>query len=89
MIYHSQLAPQIGVYHDVFSSYLRIQDWDIRTFHAVLNALVQKHPILRTSIALHRFSEPLQLVHRQAAVPVEVLISEEWMHQSRRKRFLN
>ena len=72
MIYQSQLTPQLGVYHDVFSSYLRIQDWDIRTFQAVLDALVQKHPILRTSIALHRFSEPLQLGHWQAAVPLAV-----------------
>jgi amino acid adenylation domain-containing protein len=73
MIFHNQLTPQKGTYHDVFSHHLRIQNWDLDTFQIVLDALAQKHPILRTSIALDGFSEPLQLVHRRATIPVKVL----------------
>jgi amino acid adenylation domain-containing protein len=73
MLFHNQLGPELGTYHDVFSYHLRMaQDWDLPSFTVVLNALTVKHPILRTSISLDRFSEPLQLVHQRAAIPVTV-----------------
>jgi amino acid adenylation domain-containing protein len=70
MVFHNQLTPDLGTYHDVFSDHLRIRDWDIERFTSVLEAMVRKHAILRTSFDLHRYSEPLQLVHQDATIPI-------------------
>ena len=70
MIYHNERSQQAGLYHDVFSYQLQIQHWDLSAFCRVLDALVEKHSILRTSFSLHQYSEPLQLVHKQAKIPV-------------------
>ena len=72
MIFHNQLSPELGMYHDVFSYHIRSKDWDHSAFELVLNALAKKHAILRTSISLNGYSEPLQLIHRDATVPVIV-----------------
>jgi amino acid adenylation domain-containing protein len=70
MIFHNQYAPQAGVYHDVFSYQLRVREWDQGAFERALEAVVEKHPILRTSIWLNGYSEPLQIVHRRVRIPV-------------------
>jgi amino acid adenylation domain-containing protein len=65
MFYHNELNPASAVYHDVFS--FRIEaDFDQEKLTDALSHLVQRHPILRTSFHLAGYSEPLQLVHRQA-----------------------
>jgi amino acid adenylation domain-containing protein len=99
MVFHNQLTPELGMYHDVFSHHLRIQDWDPETFHVVLDAMVQKHAVLRTSIALYGFSKPLQLVHRKVSVPVTIFdistidaagqekIISDWIDQEKRTTF--
>jgi amino acid adenylation domain-containing protein len=73
MIFHNQFSPELGTYHDVFSYRLQICDWDLKIFQTALATLVQKHPILRTSFSLHRYAEPLQLVHTTAQIPVTVV----------------
>ena len=70
MIFHNQFSQNLGTYHDVFSYHLQVQHWDLGKFKIVLNNLVRKHPILRTSFSLTQFSVPLQLVHREAEIPV-------------------
>jgi hypothetical protein len=39
---------------------------------AVLDAMARRHPVLRTAFDLHSFSEPMQLVHASATIPLEV-----------------
>jgi amino acid adenylation domain-containing protein len=68
MVFHNQ--NQLGMYHDIFSFNLKISAWDLGIFQIVLNAIVEKHPALRTSFDFTNFSEPLQLVHKMASVPV-------------------
>ena len=72
MIFHNQLSGGQGTYHDVFSYQIRFREWHDETFRAVLDALSEKHPILRTSISLAGYSEPIQLVHREARIPLIV-----------------
>jgi len=43
-----------------------------RTLAASLRRSIARHPTLRTSFDLARFSEPLQLVHREVELPFEV-----------------
>ena len=71
MIFHNRYD-EAATYHDVFSLRLRLPGWDTDTFRAALQALVDKHAILRTAIDLERYSEPLQLVHRRVSAPLVV-----------------
>jgi amino acid adenylation domain-containing protein len=65
MFFQNELNPASAVYHDVFS--FRIESvFDHEKLSVSLSRLLQRHPILRTSFHLAGFSEPLQLVHRQA-----------------------
>ncbi len=71
MLFHSELDPESGVYHEVTTSHLGLR-FDEPLFRAALGALVGRHPVLRTCFDLTTFSEPLQLVAASAEIPVEV-----------------
>ena len=71
MFFHNELNPLSAAYHDVFS--FRIQaSLDREKLETALRRLSGRHPILRTSFHIAGFSEPLQLVHRQAPVHLTV-----------------
>ncbi|HEX2255077.1 MAG TPA: condensation domain-containing protein, partial [Thermoanaerobaculia bacterium] len=74
MLYHMDLAPDdpTPAYHNVNSWHGR-GHFDAAVFQEAVNRVVRSHPILRTSFDLTGFSEPLQLVHREAHLPVVVL----------------
>ncbi|HYD81243.1 MAG TPA: amino acid adenylation domain-containing protein, partial [Paucimonas sp.] len=78
MLFHNQLTPELGTYHDVVSLELRIRGWDVEPFKIALDALVRKHPILRTSFSLDQYSVPMQLVHKSAEVPLAVFDLREF-----------
>ena len=98
MLFHSELAPDAGLYHDIFSFHLKTP-FDDETLRATLQQLIDLHPVLRTSFNLSDFGEPIQLVHREVAVPLRIgdlrSLSEteqkeylaEWMAAERRHRF--
>ena len=65
MVFHSELNPETTVYHDIFSLHLRAP-FDGGALYAALQDLIARHEVLRTSFDLGSFSEPLQLVHRNA-----------------------
>jgi amino acid adenylation domain-containing protein len=71
MLFHSELAPETAVYHDVFSTHLRTP-FDGEAMRRAVARTVELHPVLRTSFALSRFSEPLQLVHAAVDTPLAV-----------------
>ncbi|MEU6592567.1 amino acid adenylation domain-containing protein [Streptomyces sp. NPDC046881] len=71
MLYHSHLDTTGSTYHDLSS--LKIDGpFDEDRFRAVLAALLAGHEILRSSVDLTRFSEPMQLVHDAVAPPLTV-----------------
>jgi amino acid adenylation domain-containing protein len=70
MLFHSQLNPETGVYNDVFSHLIRAR-LDVERLWTVLGAVIQRHPMLRTSFHWNEFSEPLQIVHTSAPVLLE------------------
>src|SRR5690606_38232413 len=61
MLFHSHGAVGTALYHDVFSHHLR-GPLAPAVLQAELDALVQRHPVLRTAFDVATFSEPLQLV---------------------------
>ena len=69
MLSHSESASGGALYHDVFSHHLR-GPLDLGALQQELDALVQRHAVLRTSFDLAAFSEPLQLVQGQARWPL-------------------
>jgi amino acid adenylation domain-containing protein len=98
MVYHGRLDPTSAVYHDVFS--YRIEGpFDAAKLNAAIQQLAKRHPILRTSFELSRFSKPMQLVHRYVEIPfaledIQHLSSEqqdaaiqEWIEDEKRAPF--
>ncbi|MFI5496797.1 amino acid adenylation domain-containing protein [Actinoplanes sp. NPDC051859] len=62
MLFHSREQDNSDVYHDVFRYTLRLA-WDEAAFRQACARLVARHPVLRSSLHLADFSEPLQVVH--------------------------
>ncbi|MFH8447677.1 amino acid adenylation domain-containing protein [Streptomyces fungicidicus] len=69
---HEMLAdPRRGAYHNVTDLKITVPEgFDLDAFQAAVDAVVAGHPILRTSVDLVTYREPLQLVHRTAHLPV-------------------
>lgn len=72
MIYHTMLHENTSVYHDIF-------DYDIvasvhpEYVHEAVRLIVAHHPELGSMFDLDGFSVPLQIVHSQVVVPVEIV----------------
>jgi amino acid adenylation domain-containing protein len=71
MLYHMDFAPEEAPYHNVDSWCLRAP-FAAGPLQEAVDCAVARHPILRTSFDLTGYSEPLQLVHREASLPVLV-----------------
>ncbi len=69
MIFHRDFAAKSAVYHAIASVRLRAP-FDLAVMRMVVHQLVERHPMLRTSFDMGRFSRPLQLVHREFDNPL-------------------
>jgi len=86
MLFHSHGSDGTALYHDVFSHHLR-GPLDLTALQSELDSLVQRHVVLRTAFHVAAFSEPLQLVHANAAWPLvagdishlSAAAQEEWL----------
>ncbi|MFC6599702.1 amino acid adenylation domain-containing protein [Kitasatospora paranensis] len=69
---HEMLAdPRRGAYHNVTDLKITVPEgFDRDAFQAAVDAVVRGHSILRSSIDLTSYRQPLQLVHRTAGLPV-------------------
>ena len=72
MLYHSDLHRQLALYHVIFSCRI-LGELDLLALQTAMQQLAKQHPVLRTSFDLHRYSRPLQLVHRDVTVPFSVI----------------
>jgi amino acid adenylation domain-containing protein len=98
MLFHSELAPESAIYHDLQSVHARAAFAPDRMREAVRQVSLL-HPVLRTSFDLASFSESLQLVHTGVSVPFEIhdlrqvpaeeqeATLSEWLRQERRRAF--
>jgi amino acid adenylation domain-containing protein len=69
MLFHSELAAETAVYHNVSSWHIEAP-FDGDLLAAAVQHLATRHPVLRTSIDQTTYSQPLQLVWRDVAIPV-------------------
>ncbi|PHM54829.1 pyoverdine synthetase D [Xenorhabdus hominickii] len=73
MFYHMDLSPESNVYHCTGTSHLRINGpFDERAFREATAQTVAAHDVLRTAFDMENYSEPLQLVHEFAELPIVV-----------------
>lgn len=80
MVFHSEYSPDYIVY--VSSLHLRMR-FDAAAMRAALDQLAARHQMLRTSVAVNGFSQPLQLVHRAVRLPLQI---EDLRHLSTDKQ---
>jgi amino acid adenylation domain-containing protein len=71
MIFHNEYSAASAAYLNISSVHLRAP-FHRGALEAALRQLAERHPVLRTSFDLTSFSEPLQLVHREAEIPLRV-----------------
>jgi amino acid adenylation domain-containing protein len=96
MVFHSEYSPDYIIY--VSSLHLRLR-FDAAVMQAALDQLSFRHEMLRTSVAVNGFSQPLQLVHREVRLPLRVedlrYLSpdkqeqeiDHWLRQESQRRF--
>ncbi|ANY07762.1 amino acid adenylation domain-containing protein [Pseudonocardia sp. HH130630-07] len=72
MLFHSSRGAGSEHYRDVFR-YSLSMPWAEREFRTAFDALVRRHPAMRSSFDLAGTSEPLQLVHPSVPSPLEVV----------------
>ena len=70
---HEMLSdPRRGAYHNVTDLKITVPEgFDLAAFQGAVDAVVRGHSILRTSVDLTSYREPLQLVHPTANLPVD------------------
>lgn len=72
ILYECELADdQPELYHDLASARLHAR-FDSEALRRALDAMTERHEVLRTSFDIGRFREPMQLVHHKARIPVAV-----------------
>ncbi|SMC48822.1 amino acid adenylation domain-containing protein [Lentzea albidocapillata] len=71
MIFHMELSGDAGGYHNV-NSYRVAGTLDESALRRAVGDAMTRHPVLRTTLDVSRYSEPLQLVHAEAPIPVHV-----------------
>ncbi|WP_281291945.1 non-ribosomal peptide synthetase [Streptomyces tailanensis] len=71
MLFDTEFAADQALYRQVISLHLRGR-FDHGRLAAVLSGMCARHPLLRTSFDIGGYTDPLQLVHAEVAVPLEV-----------------
>lgn len=90
LLFHTLYAPTSGVYLEQFGHELE-GDFNVTAFTRAWQAVVDRHPVLRSAFIWEGVDEPLQIVRKQVEVPWEI---QDWRgssraeHESRIKRFL-
>jgi microcystin synthetase protein McyA len=71
MLYHMSAMATSSLYHNINSMHLRLR-FDESALRQAVQRVVRRHEALRTSFDLSGYSEPLQLVHRDAEMEIRV-----------------
>ncbi|MDM8557980.1 amino acid adenylation domain-containing protein [Candidatus Parabeggiatoa sp. HSG14] len=71
MLFHSEYSPETGIYHDVFSYYLKTP-FNHQALYQAIQKMAEGHPMLRSCFAFTNVKVPLQFVHKQVEIPLQV-----------------
>jgi len=86
MLFHSILEPDSATYHEQLYFILN-GDLDLSAFKKALNALVDRHPVLRTAMVYKKRDKMLQVVHREVEFPLHILDWRDKSESDRREAF--
>jgi tyrocidine synthetase-3 len=64
MVYHSVKEPGQAIYHDQMVHQITYVEFDPERFKKAMRLMMEKHPILRTSLHIGDFEEEIQIVHK-------------------------
>ena len=70
MLYDLEATPDVSVYHNINSYHLKARLHE-ELFVRAVQHVVARHDVLRTSFDFSSYSEPLQLVHKEARLPTQ------------------
>ena len=73
MLFHTVYAPGSGAYVEQVGFTVRDPAFDPGAFERAWQRVAERHPVLRTAFAWEEMEEPVQVVQRRVAVPVERL----------------
>lgn len=76
MLFHSLSEPDSGVYFEQLSCELR-EDLNLEAFRAAWQLVMERQAILRTAFDWESLDEPVQVVLRGLALPLEL---QDWRH---------
>ncbi len=82
LLFHTLYAPGSGIYVEQFAGVLR-GDLDAAALRRAWQAVVDRHPVLRSSFHWRDLDEPLQVVHARAELPWE---ERDWRGLSETER---
>ncbi len=86
MLFHSILEPDSATYHEQLYFVLN-GELDQSAFKKALNALVDRHPVLRTAMVYKKRDKMLQVVHRELKFPLHALDWRDKSESDRRTAF--
>jgi amino acid adenylation domain-containing protein len=81
-----QFAPESSIYNVSFAARIR-SDVDIPAFRRAFQALVDRHPSLRTTIAVHS-GKPVQQIHENQSVHFEEIDASIWRENELQTRLI-
>jgi len=70
MLFHALFAPNSGAYCQQFDYRIK-GDLNVAAFKQAWQAVVERHPILRTGVLWDDVAEPVQVVFRRADLPIK------------------
>jgi amino acid adenylation domain-containing protein len=82
MLLHTLSAPESGMYFEQYSATVR-GNVDTALLKRAWQAVVDRHPILRTSFFWKDLEKPLQVVNKTVTLPIE---EQDWSHLSESER---
>jgi len=71
MVFHSLRDLDEGLFHDQIAHFIEIDDYNNLLLYRALYLMCEKHPILRVSFELEKYSEPVQIVFKEIQVDFE------------------
>jgi len=74
LLFHTLASPASGVYFQQMSCVLR-GHFDAGAWRKAWQALLDLHPVLRTSFVWEKIEKPIQVVHRQVKLPID---EQDW-----------
>ncbi|SCL14714.1 amino acid adenylation domain-containing protein [Micromonospora nigra] len=86
LLFHNLYSPGSGIYLEQVTMRMRGR-LDVEAYRAAWQAIVDRHAVLRTSFHWEGVDKALQVVHRDAPFPIEVLDWRDADPQEQRDRY--